>query len=288
MLQLILSLLISFLISGDSFAQSKPAKGYEKKQILFLKWGPGNYEIGLKAINHGPTAMAVDKDENIYITDPWNKRIQEFSIDGKFIKSVSSDGIGPPLAVNDDGDIFTTYGSNGKWTGKLQIIKKTGERIKCNQSFGEIYNENNSDVQNGQKFFSFYQIKGNSPAAWNSSKFNEPLLLKKDMTVIRDASDENDVKSVVTIKSEKISRLFRKNGKLIGADTIKLNLPYEENGAWLDLKPLGFDNDGNIFILMGYETPSYGHLTDEKIRVFAIKGNMRAEIPLQELDTNRV
>jgi len=35
-----------------------------------------------------PQGLALDKEGNIYITDPWNYRIQVFDTQGKFLRSI--------------------------------------------------------------------------------------------------------------------------------------------------------------------------------------------------------
>lgn len=67
---------------------------YVPKIIIQAKWGNGPGEFGLKTFGeHGlpimPNAMAVDRSQNIYILDPLNHRIQKFSKEGKFEKSIS-------------------------------------------------------------------------------------------------------------------------------------------------------------------------------------------------------
>jgi len=60
------------------------------------KWGSkgnGNGEFGGSS-NIGPYGMAIDSDDNIYVADPWNDRVQKFTSDGTFIKTIGSAGTG--------------------------------------------------------------------------------------------------------------------------------------------------------------------------------------------------
>jgi sugar lactone lactonase YvrE len=56
-----------------------------------------------------PSGVAVDKDGNVYVSDTWNNRIQEFDADGRFIRAFGEAGDGPgyfarPKGISIDGD----------------------------------------------------------------------------------------------------------------------------------------------------------------------------------------
>jgi sugar lactone lactonase YvrE len=56
-----------------------------------------------------PTGVAVDQDGNVYVSDTWNNRIQEFDADGRFIRTFGEAGDGPgyfarPKGISIDGD----------------------------------------------------------------------------------------------------------------------------------------------------------------------------------------
>jgi sugar lactone lactonase YvrE len=56
-----------------------------------------------------PAGVAVDEDGNVYVSDTWNNRIQEFDADGTFIKTFGEAGDGPgffarPKGISIDGD----------------------------------------------------------------------------------------------------------------------------------------------------------------------------------------
>ena len=48
-----------------------------------------------------PEGIALDKDQNIYVCDSFNSRIQKFSSDGKFI-SAKTDGLKKPTTLQID------------------------------------------------------------------------------------------------------------------------------------------------------------------------------------------
>jgi sugar lactone lactonase YvrE len=56
-----------------------------------------------------PAGVAVDKDGNLFVSDTWNNRIQEFDADGTFIRTFGEAGDGPgyfarPKGISIDGD----------------------------------------------------------------------------------------------------------------------------------------------------------------------------------------
>jgi len=264
--------LLLAVFARSAFSRSNSINGYVKKEILFLKWGSGDYEIGLKAINHGPTAMAVDKNENIYITDPWNKRIQVFSIKGKLLKSEPLDAIGPPVDVDDDGDIFTTYSTDGNRTRKLLLIKKNGERIKGTQGFGTIRDNKLYDYH-GKHFFSF----DSSVGKFTNTKFNEPLFFKEDME--KSINENGGGNGFLIIKTEKIKNAIQKYGKTVSADSVKIPIVMKKH-YWPDWRVLGFDNTGNVYFAIDYSRLGGDEHIDPKIQIYSINGNLEMEIPL--------
>jgi sugar lactone lactonase YvrE len=60
-----------------------------------------------------PTNVAVDADGNLYVSDTWNNRIEEFDADGKFIRAFGKAGDGPGyfarpkgIAIDSDGHVW--------------------------------------------------------------------------------------------------------------------------------------------------------------------------------------
>jgi tripartite motif-containing protein 71 len=53
------------------------------------KWGTSGSEVGQFM---GPAGLAVDSNDNIYVTDRDNDRIQIFTSNGTFIRAIGSQG----------------------------------------------------------------------------------------------------------------------------------------------------------------------------------------------------
>ena len=77
---------------------------------LQLRWGTEGTENGQFMVPH---SMVFDSEDNIYVTDTNNHRIQKFTSDGEFITKWGTEGngdgeFGLPLGigVNSKGDIF--------------------------------------------------------------------------------------------------------------------------------------------------------------------------------------
>ena len=97
--------------------------------IISPKWdkkiqslGSGSSSSAEGHFNH-PTGVTVDDDDNIYVVDYWNHRIQKFSSDGQFVKSVGKHG-SESLQFSHPHDI----GFNKK-NGKLYVCDQVNQRI---------------------------------------------------------------------------------------------------------------------------------------------------------------
>ena len=78
---------------------------------VFSKEGVCLYDIGSEGSGHGqlnqPTGLAIDKFNNLIMCDKGNRRLQVFSLDGKFVNSVT-EGMDSPrsVAVTKDGNVL--------------------------------------------------------------------------------------------------------------------------------------------------------------------------------------
>lgn len=72
-----------------------PIEEYLPKVIIEGKWGTGPGEFGKQAgyeDDDVPSSLAVDSGGNIYVLDYVNNRIQKFSKEGKYLRSLPVDG----------------------------------------------------------------------------------------------------------------------------------------------------------------------------------------------------
>jgi DNA-binding beta-propeller fold protein YncE len=89
----------------------------ENKLFVFNLEGEKLLEIGGPGMNEGeflaPNAVTVDLDQQIYVTDSGNNRVQIFDKDGKFLKIIngSPDGKGDPLFLNPRGVAVDSKGT---------------------------------------------------------------------------------------------------------------------------------------------------------------------------------
>lgn len=86
---------------------------------------------------NGPSGICVDKDDNIYVADTLNNRIQKFSPDGNFLKAFPLQDMESPqdVAVGTDGGIFTVTSS-----GNLILMGSDGGVLKIMELAGSSQN----------------------------------------------------------------------------------------------------------------------------------------------------
>jgi hypothetical protein len=125
---------------------------YDRKTIVEAKWGKDIGEFGLEPLNESfewKTYLAVDKEGNVYLADQNNVRINVFSDEGKFVKSVPipqeflSDSRGikcslvEGIGVDYQGYLYLASSSTSKFLEKAitseVVIKINGEGKKLDE-----------------------------------------------------------------------------------------------------------------------------------------------------------
>ncbi len=106
-----ISLVNADVIKGKVELVGKKFGEYSQGQQVIIKgsWGSGVGEFGKDdvAAEIGPLSFTVDKEENIYILDQMNQRVQKFSHSGDFIASFQIENkIADDIAVDDNGNIY--------------------------------------------------------------------------------------------------------------------------------------------------------------------------------------
>lgn len=120
------------IISNPEYSKNTD-KGYVLKELISIgvEDGDDNY------IFHGVRDIAVDYNDNIYILDAGNYRIQVFNSEGRYLKTISKNGQGPGemlrpntldisskrrIYVYDDGNSrVTIFGKDGAYLSDFKI-----------------------------------------------------------------------------------------------------------------------------------------------------------------------
>ncbi len=87
----------------------------------------------------GPTNVAVDREGNLYVSDTWNRRVQVFGPDGKFLRTFGTVGVQPGnfvrpkgIAVDSEGHIYVLDAE----FNNFQIFNPDGRPLLFVGSFG--------------------------------------------------------------------------------------------------------------------------------------------------------
>jgi len=79
-----------------------------------------------------PQGVALDKDQNVYITDTLNNRVEIFDADGNFVSLFGKNGDGPGffarpkgIAIDSDGHIWVA----DEMTDRLQVFNREGQLL---------------------------------------------------------------------------------------------------------------------------------------------------------------
>lgn len=77
---------------SDGYVNSRMAK-FDRDGNFLMEWGSFGSEIGQFNLPH---AMQVDRNDNVYVADRSNRRIQVFDTDGNFLRQIILDVPYPP------------------------------------------------------------------------------------------------------------------------------------------------------------------------------------------------
>lgn len=102
----------------------------QKNLLLKGDWGSADLQFGINRAGWlpGPMSIAADVDDNIYILDQENKRVQRYLPDGSFISNIDIDSSTyEDLALDENGFIYLLDAVENHFVKK---INKTGEVIK--------------------------------------------------------------------------------------------------------------------------------------------------------------
>jgi sugar lactone lactonase YvrE len=153
---------ILLIVIFCSFVGGAYAETFTNKEVLRVKWGSGDGQIGLffggpEPSYEFPKDMTIDSKGNIYISDYVNKRIVKYNKNGAFIVNIGTEqSVGRSetyyenLCVDGDDNIYSFDGHNREIVKfnpsaqKINVIPESGDTgILMNVTKkGNIYVEN--------------------------------------------------------------------------------------------------------------------------------------------------
>jgi DNA-binding beta-propeller fold protein YncE len=124
--------------------------GYDQVLVFDLDTLRPKHAIGTSGKDHTltgpgdfskPTNIAIDSDQNIYVTDTYNNRVEVFDADGTFIREFGKEGDGPGdfarpkgIAVDSDGHVWVA----DAMLNRVQIYDREGKFLLAFGSFGPL------------------------------------------------------------------------------------------------------------------------------------------------------
>lgn len=299
------SLLLNFFLVGNlilffptfSFAGANEQTGYKKEEVLFLKWGSGNNEVGFskkiiseEEIKEGhkipadiqinvPTGFGIDGQENFYIEDPVNNRIQVFSKAGIFLRSIPGENLKVKgMQVGEDGDIYLKEHSKDFKTFYAVRISK-GNNRKRYKATANWHITKNKIYDSNEKLILTMEDKQE-----NVGKSIRPLFLIRNIDFeYQPGAREIRIK---ILKINEHLKSLKKNNKFNDLNipvVRKKNLSYD----YANIDVLGVDDDGSIYLKYSFYrkhvlmNPNYpSGVQEEDVYIYSPKGVMRGEIPL--------
>lgn len=257
----ILTILFFFPYNRDSIAQEIKNLKVTKSEVLKTKAGAGIDEIGVyyppEAAPEYPESFALSRDEEVYILDTANKRIQVFK-KGKRIKTIKtpSEGFFEDIALTPDGKIVlldnsvkeSVYiiDSNGKI---LSIIPLVGELISYAPETTEV-----KVIESGKWAGIWVEIELNSVkiANLNGSKTSRvavPGKIFNDGTRVYETKIIGDATFMLYLyEKESLSKF----------DELSIFL----NEYICGIAPIGTDEKGRIYlhVILGGENCSFNYV----------------------------
>lgn len=278
-------------IAQLAWAQSNFGNGLIEKEVLFLKWGTEDSQVGLSKTveNSGliaqehkiqaeidykyPRGFQIDEDANVYIIDSVNRRVQVFDKDGNFLKSVPSEKLGV-VAIEEDGDIYLSEHSKDYKTSYIKRISKEGKQTQFTFPIGWHVSGNKFVDKNG-KVLSVIADKKNVGIA------NVPIKLIRGEDFEYGLGGKKNFKIKVSKINDRLQVLQKK------ADYSDISLPVIQKKGFPNIEVLGADNDGNIYLFYDYyekhvpgDPEHLGGTVEEDVYVYSLTGTLKNKIPL--------
>jgi len=175
-----------------------------------------------------PMDIAIDKENNVYIVEYFNHRIQVFDRQGKYIRTIGRPGQGPAdffkpssMGICKNGNIVVSDSSNKR----IQILDKTGNYISSFRTGQNLYDITinsrdqivtycHSSIKQSKAYFTLYSLEGKKiQDLCKTSIFTEENIIfcldKKDFFYIghfvtpylRIYSPDGEIKAIVTYET---------------------------------------------------------------------------------------
>lgn len=116
--------------------------------------GEGQFGSGI-----GPSDVAVDKAGDLWVTDPTNNRIEEFSSSGTFLKAFGTEGTGNGQFKHPEGISVTP------WEGNILVADTGNNRVQLFSSTGTFIRKWGTEGSGNSQFHSPKAVI-QSPAGW--------------------------------------------------------------------------------------------------------------------------
>ena len=241
-----LVLLFSVLLLGVTFTQNS----YAAQHPFELKWGSSGLAKPGMFLN--PQQLAVDLENNIYVSDHGNARIQIFDDQGNYIKSWGSYGDGPGefshpagIAISHDyvfvvdnklnkiqkfdslGNFIIQWGSFG--TGNSEFISPSGIAVSENE-FVYVVDTGNNRIQK-------FTLNGEYVSSFGKNFNGEGNLVSP-----RDIAIDETGKLFVTDPGNKSINIYKNNGEFLRI--------LDSSVGGFSIFPTGiiFDENNNFYI----------------------------------------
>jgi DNA-binding beta-propeller fold protein YncE len=96
-----------FFVAVTSACTIAAARGDSKSPRFVLEWGKQGAEPG--EFNF-PIGIAINRADEIFVTDFYNARVQRFSTDGKFFSAFGVSPFPGGIALDQDGNVYVAHG----------------------------------------------------------------------------------------------------------------------------------------------------------------------------------
>ena len=123
-------------------------KKYDSNWNFLTEWGGTGSGDGL--LNH-PNGIAIDSNNNVYITDTVNNRVQKFTSAGVFITKWGSTGSG-------DGQFNVPRGVDVDSSGNVYVVDRNNHRVQKFDSSGNFLDKVGSNGSGDGQFFQPQEI----------------------------------------------------------------------------------------------------------------------------------